>query len=113
MKFTELNRKCNYVHNPHGKLEMIEYDSKAVGVKRKLQVYTPPGCSSEKKYPVLYLLHGLLYISQGVHIYLKEKGVPHVWNVDGNAHDATEWRNNLYYFGQKIFRYPTKNSEIV
>lgn len=239
---------------PHGKLEMVEYDSKTVGIKRRMQVYTPPGYSAEKKYPVLYLLHGiggdetewerfctpdiildnliadgkaepmiivmpngrarkedraegnifsaeniaafstferdllddviptiesrysvnqnreqralaglsmgggqslnfglahldtfawiggfssapntkppaelvpdpaaaksqlkllwlsggnkdgLLNISQGVHLYLKEKGVPHIWNVDGNAHDATEWRNNLYYFLQKIFR---------
>lgn len=44
---------------PHGKLEMIEYDSKTVGTKRKMQVYTPPGYSAEKKYPVLYLLHGI------------------------------------------------------
>jgi len=237
---------------PHGKLEMIEYDSKSVGTRRKLQVYTPPGYAPDKKYPVLYLLHGiggdetewqrfahpnllldnliaegkavpmivvmpngraqkndraegnvfaaapafaafeqdllgsviptiearygvqadrehralaglsmgggqslnfglghletfawvggfssapntkapeqllpdpaaakeklkllwlscgnkdgLLRISQGVHGYLKEKGVPHVWNVDGHAHDATHWRNNLYYFLQRAFR---------
>jgi enterochelin esterase-like enzyme len=236
---------------PHGKLEMIEYDSKTVGTKRKMQVYTPPGYSRDKKYPVLYLLHGiggdetewerfatpdvlednlladgkaapmiivlpngraevddhsknntyahaaafaafeqdllndvipaiesrysaltdrehralaglsmgggqslnfglahldkfawvggfssapntkspsallpdpdqakhqlkllwlsvgnkdgLIGISQGVHAYLKEHGVPHVWNVDSNAHDPTEWRNNLYYFMQQVF----------
>lgn len=237
---------------PHGKLEMIEYDSKSVGTRRKLQVYTPPGYAADKKYPVLYLLHGiggdetewqrfahpnllldnliaagkavpmivvmpngraqkndraegnvfaaapafaafeqdllgsviptiearygpqadrehralaglsmgggqslnfglghletfawiggfssapntrtpeqllpdpavakdklkllwlscgnkdgLIRISQGVHGYLKEKGVPHVWNVDGHAHDPTHWRNNLYYFLQQVFR---------
>ncbi len=237
---------------PHGKLEMIEYDSKTVGTRRKMQVYTPPGYSKEKKYPVLYLLHGiggdetewerfckpsiildnliadgksvpmiivmpngraqkndraegdvfasapafavferdllddvipaiqarystytnrenralaglsmgggqslnfglanldmfawiggfssapntkppaelvpdpalaakklkllwlacgrkdnLINISQGVHVYLKDNGVPHVWNVDSNGHDATEWGNNLYWFLQKIFR---------
>jgi enterochelin esterase-like enzyme len=237
---------------PHGKLEMVEYDSKSVGVKRKMNVYTPPGYSTDKKYPVLYLLHGiggdetewqrfakpnllldnlladgkaepmiivmpngraqkndraegdvfasapafaafekdllqdlipaiesrysvntsrerraiaglsmgggqslnfglahldtfawiggfssapntkspaqllpdpaaakeklkLLYlscgnkdglirISQGVHTYFKEKGVPHLWNVDGHAHDPTHWRNNLYYFLQRLFR---------
>jgi enterochelin esterase-like enzyme len=236
---------------PHGHLEMIEYDSKTVGTKRKMQVYTPPGYSKDKKYPVLYLLHGiggdenewerlchpdiildnlladgkvvpmivvmpngraqkndraegdvfrsapafanferdllddvipaiearysvqadrehralaglsmgggqslnfglahldtfawvggfssapntkppeelvpdpaaatrqlkllwlgcgnkdgLIRISQGVHAYLKEKGVPHLWHVDGNAHDATEWKNNLYLFVQRIF----------
>ncbi|MEO8271916.1 MAG: alpha/beta hydrolase-fold protein, partial [Aureliella sp.] len=44
---------------PHGKLEMIEYESKTVGTTRKANVYTPPGYTSEKKYPVLYLLHGI------------------------------------------------------
>ena len=38
---------------------MISYDSKSVGTTRKMQVYTPPGYSAEKKYPVLYLLHGI------------------------------------------------------
>jgi enterochelin esterase-like enzyme len=237
---------------PHGKLEMIEYDSKTVGTRRKMQVYTPPDYSPKGKYPVVYLLHGiggdetewerfaspnllldnliaehkavpmivvmpngraqkndraegnvyatapafaafeqdllqdviptiesrysvksdakhralaglsmgggqslnfgfahldtfawiggfssapntkppaelvpdpklarkklkllwlsvgnkdgLLGISQGVHTYLKANGVPHVWNVDGHAHDATEWKNNLFYFLQKLFR---------
>jgi enterochelin esterase-like enzyme len=237
---------------PHGKLEMIEYESKTVGTTRKMQVYTPPGYSPEKKYPVLYLLHGiggdetewqrfatpevlldnliadgqavpmilvmpngraqkndraegnvfaaapafaaferdllrdvipaiearysvqsdrehralaglsmgggqslnfglahldtfawvggfssapntkppeqlvpdpsaaarqlkllwlscgnkdgLIRISQGVHAYLKEKQVPHVWHVDGNGHDATHWKNNLWLFAQRIFK---------
>jgi enterochelin esterase-like enzyme len=44
---------------PQGKLEMVEYHSKTVGSKRKMQVYTPPGYSTDKKYPVLYLLHGI------------------------------------------------------
>ncbi len=44
---------------PHGKLEMIEYESKTVGTTRKLNVYTPPGYTTDKKYPVLYLLHGI------------------------------------------------------
>lgn len=237
---------------PHGKLEMVSYESKSVGATRKMNVYTPPGYSKDKKYPVLYLLHGiggdetewvrfakpnvvldnliadgkavpmivvlpngraqkddrasgdvfksapafgafekdllkdviptiesrysvqagrehralaglsmgggqslnfglgnldafawvggfssapntkppaelvrdpaaakqklkllwlscgnkdgLINISQGVHAYLKEKGVPHVWHVDGHGHDATHWRNNLYWFAQRLFR---------
>lgn len=44
---------------PHGKLEMIEYDSKTVGTRRKMHVYTPPGYTQDQKYPVLYLLHGI------------------------------------------------------
>lgn len=237
---------------PHGKLEMIQYDSRTVGTKRKMQVYTPPGYSKDQKYPVLYLLHGiggdetewerfahpdilldnllsekkvvpmivvmpngraqkddraqgniyaaapafaafeqdllndvipaiespysvqadrehralaglsmgggqslnfglahldtfawvggfssapntkppeqllpdptaakqhikllwlscgnkdgLLRISQGVHAYLKENNVPHIWHVDGNGHDPTHWRNNLWLFSQHIFK---------
>jgi enterochelin esterase-like enzyme len=42
-----------------GKVETIEYDSTTVGAQRKAQVYTPPGYDKEKKYPVLYLLHGI------------------------------------------------------
>ncbi len=41
-----------------GKVETVEYDSKSVGAKRKMVIYTPPGYSKESKYPVLYLLHG-------------------------------------------------------
>lgn len=236
---------------PHGKLEMIEYDSKTVGTKRKMNVYTPPGYTTEKKYPVLYLLHGiggdetewerfahpdvlldnliadgkavpmivvmpngraqkndraegnvfaaapafakferdllddviptiesrystltnrenralaglsmgggqslnfglahpdtfgwiggfssapntkkpeelvpdpeavkklkllwlscgskdgLIRISQGVHGYLKDKEVPHVWHVAAHGHDPQEWTQALYYFVQKVFR---------
>jgi len=236
----------------HGKLEMVEYDSKSVGNKRKALVYTPPGYSADTKYPVLYLLHGiggdeeewrhgghpevildnliadkkavpmiivmpngraqpddrpgpnamatapafgkfdqdllgslipfveakysvikdresralaglsmgggqslnfglgnldtfawvggfssapntkpaaelvpdpekatkqlkLLYvscgnkdglirISQGVHAYLKEKNVPHIWHVDDHAHDFQHWKKGLYNFSQLIFK---------
>ncbi len=239
---------------PRGKLEMIEYDSKTVGTRRRMQVYTPPGYSPETKYPVLYLLHGiggdetewqrfatvdvlmdnlisdgkavpmivvmpngraqkddrpgpnpmatapafavferdlqddvipaiesrysvradrehralaglsmgggqslnfglghldtfawvggfssapntrrpeelvpdpaaaarqlrllwlscgnkdgLIRISQGVHAYLKQHNVPHVWHVDGNGHDPTHWRNNLWLFAQRLFKSP-------
>jgi enterochelin esterase-like enzyme len=237
---------------PHGQLEMISYESKSVGTERHMLIYTPPDYSKDKKYPVLYLLHGiggdenewkrggkpnvildnlladgkitplivvmpngraqkndraegnvmasapafaafekdlledviptieakysvqadrehralaglsmgggqslnfglahldtfawvgafsaapntkkpadlvpdpaaakeklkllwigvgdkdnLMRISQGVHDYLKEKDVPHVYRVDGNAHDFTEWKNNLFLFSQRIFR---------
>jgi enterochelin esterase-like enzyme len=42
-----------------GTTETVEYDSKTVGVKRKMVIYTPPGYSKGAKYPVLYLLHGI------------------------------------------------------
>ncbi|MBA4146141.1 MAG: esterase, partial [Cytophaga sp.] len=44
---------------PQGKLDTIHYHSKTVGVMRKALIYTPPGFSKKKKYPVLYLLHGI------------------------------------------------------
>jgi enterochelin esterase-like enzyme len=43
----------------HGKIDTISYPSKTVGVDRKALIYTPPGYSKTKKYPVLYLLHGI------------------------------------------------------
>lgn len=42
-----------------GKIDSISYTSKTVGNSRKALIYTPPGFSKEKKYPVLYLLHGI------------------------------------------------------
>lgn len=42
-----------------GKIETVTYNSKTVGTKRKALVYTPPGFNKSKKYPVLYLLHGI------------------------------------------------------
>ena len=42
-----------------GKLELVEYDSTTVGIKRQARVYTPPGYSKDQTYPVLYLLHGI------------------------------------------------------
>jgi hypothetical protein len=38
---------------PHGTLERVDYDSKTIGAKRWLEVYTPPGYSKDKQYPVL------------------------------------------------------------
>ena len=42
-----------------GKIELISYQSKTVGSTRKANIYTPPGFTKSKKYPVLYLLHGI------------------------------------------------------
>ena len=44
---------------PHGVMTFVEYDSKTLGERRQMRLYTPPGYSSSQKYPVLYLLHGL------------------------------------------------------
>jgi enterochelin esterase-like enzyme len=42
-----------------GRIEVFEYNSAVTGVKRKAVVYLPPNYSADRKYPVLYLLHGI------------------------------------------------------
>ena len=45
---------------PHGTVAKVWYDSPALNMKRRLTIYTPPGYEeSRRKYPVLYLLHGM------------------------------------------------------
>lgn len=46
---------------PHGALHKMWYDSPVLGLRRRLTVYTPAGYenSGERRYPVLYLLHGM------------------------------------------------------
>ena len=46
-------------------------------------------------------------VSQGIHAYLKENNVPHVWHVGDNVHDPKHWKNTLYHFLQNVFRSPT------
>lgn len=92
----------------------VERSSVSVGITSKPSISRRP-CAKlvpdpevPKKLKLLWLAcgnkDGLLRVSQGVHAYPKEKGVPHVWNVDGNAHDTPEWQNNLYHFSQKLFQ---------
>lgn len=47
---------------------------------------------------------GLIWISQGVHRYLKANNVPHIWHVDSGHHDFSVWKNDLFLFSQHIFR---------
>jgi enterochelin esterase family protein len=44
---------------PHGAVTTINYWSSALGIERRMHVYTPPGyMNGSKRYPVLYLVHG-------------------------------------------------------
>jgi enterochelin esterase-like enzyme len=67
-----------------------------------------PDAEAMKKVKVLWVAcgnkDGLLRVSQGVHGMLKAAGVPHIWHVDGGAHDPVEWDANLFYFAQHIFK---------
>ena len=50
----------------------------------------PDPVAAKAKLKLLYLScgnkDGLINISQGVHAYLKERDVPHIWNVDDEGH---------------------------
>jgi enterochelin esterase-like enzyme len=45
---------------PHGDIKGVWYPSPAIGMERRMFIYTPPGYdkNTTKKYPVMYLLHG-------------------------------------------------------
>lgn len=45
---------------PRGVVNLHRYNSKTLGITRGLNIYTPPGYdkNTNRKYPVLYLLHG-------------------------------------------------------
>lgn len=45
---------------PHGKVTLHWYNSKSLGRRRALQVYTPPGydANATARFPTLYLFHG-------------------------------------------------------
>jgi enterochelin esterase-like enzyme len=42
-----------------GRVEVFAYDSGVTGTRRRANVYLPAGYSADRKYPVLYLLHGI------------------------------------------------------
>jgi enterochelin esterase-like enzyme len=44
---------------PAGRVERIEFDSSVTNTARPATVYLPPGYTSDREYPVLYLLHGI------------------------------------------------------
>jgi len=47
----------------------------------------------------------LFNISEGVHNYLVEQKVPHIWHIDiGGAHTFPVWKNNLYHLSTLLFR---------
>lgn len=68
----------------------------------------PDPAATKAQLKLLYLScgnkDGLINFSQGVHVYLKEHGVPHIWNIDDHGHDGETWGSNLYHFAQRIFR---------
>jgi enterochelin esterase-like enzyme len=47
---------------------------------------------------------GLMGNSLRAHQYAKDNNIPHIWHVDGNAHDMNHWKSSLYWFSQQIFK---------
>lgn len=75
---------------------------------RMPEVLVPDPAKAKKMLKVLWLSggnkDGLLTFNLRTHLYLKEKGVPHIWHVDDNGHDFNHWKNSLYWFAQQLFR---------
>jgi enterochelin esterase-like enzyme len=67
----------------------------------------PDPAGARERLKLLYLScgnkDGLISVSQGVHAYLKQQNVPHIWNVDDHSHDGETWGSNLYHFAQRLF----------
>ena len=58
-----------------GTVKLIEYQSESVGTVRKANVYLPPKYDTNKKYSVLYLLHG---IGGDENEWYRDGGVPNI-----------------------------------
>jgi len=75
---------------------------------KKPEELIPNPAETAKKIKLLYIScgnqDGLIFISQGMHTYLKQNHVPHIWQVDTGKHSMTVWSNDLYLFSQRIFR---------
>ena len=71
---------------PHGAVTKHIYHSNVLNGEREMYVYTPPGYSPKKKYPVLYLVGGSGELASG-------------WNLDGRANFIAD---NLLAAGKMV-----------
>jgi enterochelin esterase-like enzyme len=46
----------------------------------------------------------LFEISEGVHDYLVEQNVPHIWHIDSGGHTFPVWKNDLYHLATLLFQ---------
>lgn len=81
--------------------------SSAPNTKAPAELVPDPAAAKEQL-KLLYIScgnkDGLIGISQGIHSYLKEQNVPHIWHVDSHGHDAETWGKNLYHFIRHLFK---------
>lgn len=75
---------------------------------KKPEELVPDPTATAKQLKLLYLScgdkDGLISISQNLHRYLKQKNVPHIWEVVPGEHNIKVWTNDLYLFSQRIFK---------
>jgi len=69
----------------------------------------PDPAAARQKLKLLWVSCGdqdsLFNISEGVHTYLAEQKVPHIWHIDvGGAHTFPVWKNDLYHLAMLLFR---------
>jgi enterochelin esterase-like enzyme len=68
----------------------------------------PDPAAAARRLQLLYLScgkkDGLIGSSQGLHRYLRQHGVRHVWHVDEFAHVRESWAENLVHFSKLLFR---------
>ena len=81
--------------------------SSAPNTRQVAQLFPDPE-KAKKMLKVFWLSSGnrdgLITNSLRVHQFAKENNIPHIWHVDGNAHDMNHWKNSLYWFSQQIFK---------
>src|SRR5678816_413040 len=67
----------------------------------------PNSTAAAQKLKLLWVSCGnedsLFNISEGVHNYLTERGVPHAWHIDAGAHTFPVWKNDLYHLSALLF----------
>lgn len=68
----------------------------------------PDAAAARRDLALLYLScgrqDGLIRVPQAMHRDLRQRDIPHVWNVDEHGHDRESWADNLYHFAQRLFR---------
>jgi len=72
------------------------------------QIVRDPG-AARQKLKLLWVSCGdqdsLFNISEGVHNYLVEQKVPHIWHIDiGGGHTFPVWKNDLYHLSTLLFQ---------
>jgi hypothetical protein len=67
-----------------------------------------PDSAAPKQLKLFWLGAGnrdpLMRVSQGLTRSLMEKDVPHIWRLDGNAHDTAVMSANFYHFAPRLFK---------